>query len=97
MQVSQLHCRLVEDMGGESTGSGDAEKDCRPASVSGSSTRTEDNTAQHGSDILARAFDKRTGHGEPDGSHHEIEAVVPGHELDVELARVSIHNAKAVV
>jgi hypothetical protein len=67
----------------------------RPATASDSSTEADvDNRAQPRNSADSAKTEQRTqraaeDHGVPDIDHDEIEAAIPGHELDVELAQVS--------
>lgn len=61
----------------ESRGGSTTEADEKPAAVRPTKT-SEDDDASDASD-----------HGEPDLDHDEIEETIPGHELDVQLSRVS--------
>jgi len=45
-------------------------------------------------DIVSESKSRKImGHGDPDIDHDEIEAVVPGHALDVELGEVRLTSA----
>ncbi|KAK3368313.1 major facilitator superfamily domain-containing protein [Podospora didyma] len=56
-----------------------------PKSIS--STGSDDDTPRHGRHLKAVDDGENPNHGDPDIDHDEIEATVPGHELDVELGQ----------
>lgn len=66
----------------------DMDEKTRPGTVrTNSSTEAEPDREQQ--EEVPHAGKERFGHGEPDLAHDEIESIVPGHELDVELGKVS--------
>ena len=60
----------------------------RPVSGGGSTTEADEKPAVQRPKKTSED-DDASDHGEPDIDHDEIEETVPGHELDVQLSRVS--------
>lgn len=60
--------------------------------MTSSSTEADLDDVRHSTDSQNAAHEKETEvGGTPDIDHEEVEEAVPGHELDVELANVSLY------